>query len=590
MIHPLFRFPILATLSVGLFFACGQPSEDSEPEPGPTPTPPTDTSYVRPAIVADTIQGIVVDSTAIRINFSTEAAPETTLPEAGQATATLDGHNVYLKLQTPNQVVLVKGQDAAASLTVESSADLILVLDSLDLTAVGQAPIRLYTTGACRVVIPDPSFCRLNDQSTDADSTKAALYSRGQLLLSGCGQLEISSKQHHGISAKGGLSVVDTHINLQTAKDGLHSDTHIQLLRCLLEGDSQDDFVQSESGRILGQGLDLSTSVSARKGTALTAGGCISLDSCRLAIELPGEAAKGIKSDSSIYLTDNTILIVSTGQAIYDESTQDVSSAAGIKCNGDLVLDGDSHYLSVEASGDGGKGLNVNGDIWLKAGTTRLATKGKTFTYGNLGTAAKAIKGSGRLIQEGGLLEASAQNDALACDGDVFLNGSCHLWALDDAVKTLGSLSVNGDTVMAYSEQNDAFDAQTGIYLQGGYIVAVGADADKKGAFETEGSLRITGGEIIAVGNKNAKPSLLNSTQCCLCFSRKQAFAEGTVIRLESADGRELMDYALPRAYSERLQLTYSAPDLQKGQSYSLYSGQSLLAAFSQSSMVTELK
>jgi hypothetical protein len=58
------------------------------------------------------------------------------------------------------------------------------------------------------------------------------------------------------------------------------------------------------------------------------------------------------------------------------------TACAGIKCGGDLLIDGGA--LTILSTGTGGKGISVDGEITINGGTLDITTTGKTYAYNSL--------------------------------------------------------------------------------------------------------------------------------------------------------------------------------------------------------------
>ena len=127
-----------------------------------------------------------------------------------------------------------------------------------------------------------------------------------------------------------------------------------------------------------------------------------------LDINVTADAARGIKSDTEVVITNGDITIYTTGDCIYDETEADYSSAACIKCENAFTMSGGK--LTMTSSGDGGKGLNCADVISLTGGTFSAVTSGD-----NENGKPKAVKGDKGIILSGGSFYAKVDK-SWACD------------------------------------------------------------------------------------------------------------------------------------------------------------------------------
>ena len=71
--------------------------------------------------------------------------------------------------------------------------------------------------------------------------------------------------------------------------------------------------------------------------------------------------------------------LYTSGGSIYEEDEKDTSSPAGIKADGNMMVSG-GEMLCV-STGEGGKGLNIDGDLTIDSGIINIATSGGKYVY-----------------------------------------------------------------------------------------------------------------------------------------------------------------------------------------------------------------
>ena len=191
---------------------------------------------------------------------------------------------------------------------------------------------------------------------------KGALFSEGQIYLSGTGTLNIIGNSKHAFACDDYI-VINDNVTLN---------------------------VNSTSGN----GIKVNDGLWINNGT--------------IDISVTADAARGIKCDSVVVVSGGTTTITTEGDCVYDETEADYSSAACIKCDYPFTMTGGT--LTMTSSGDGGKGINCAADIMFSGGTLVATTTG-----GNDEGKPKAIKSDTGIIVSGGSFTATVKK-SWACD------------------------------------------------------------------------------------------------------------------------------------------------------------------------------
>jgi len=191
---------------------------------------------------------------------------------------------------------------------------------------------------------------------------KGALFSEGQIYLSGTGTLNITGNSKHAFACDDYI-VINDNVTLN---------------------------VNSTSGN----GIKVNDGLWINNGT--------------IDISVTADAARGIKCDSVVVISGGTTTITTEGDCVYDETEADYSSAACIKCDYPLTMTGGT--LTMTSSGDGGKGINCAADIVFSGGTLVATTTGS-----NDEGKPKAIKSDTSIIVSGGSFTATVKK-SWACD------------------------------------------------------------------------------------------------------------------------------------------------------------------------------
>ena len=286
-----------------------------------------------------------------------------------------------------------------------------------------------------------------------------------------------------------------------------------------------------------------------------------------------GNASKGIKPTGNFYMSRGKIFISCAGDAIWEVDESDISSSAGIKCDGDFLIEGGD--IEILSTGKGGKGINVDGTLVIDNGNITVNTTGDQYVYDkNNDTAAKAIKSDGNLDVNGGnIVIRTYKKEAEGLESKSVLTisgGDIDIMAYDDCINASNHIQINGGTIFCYSETNDGIDSNGTLSISGGTIVSVGAGAPEDGFDCDNNRFSITGGLVLGIGGNSSTPTSSYCTQRSLLFN---STTQLSIINIQDASTNDnILTFKLPRSYS-KLTMLFSSPGLLGSTNYNIYSG-----------------
>ena len=293
-----------------------------------------------------------------------------------------------------------------------------------------------------------------------------------------------------------------------------------------------------------------------------------------ISITTSATGKKGISTDGSLYMAGGTVSIVSTSDAGISDG--ELTGAAGIKADGIFSIDGGN--LNVTVSGKGCKGISCDSDGKFNGGTVTVKATGAN--YGNSSSqrpgwsdassskSSKGIRFEGNLEFNGAAVEVvSAAHEGIEAKGTISITaGALISTASDDALNSGSHLTISGGTVRAISTGNDGIEANGNMYIKGGYIYAVGSGSPELGLdANTEQSFKlyISGGTLLAFGGIESGASI---TQPVLNVS---SWKSGETYSLYSGETL-LLEFSAPDKGGNGVVI--STPDLVSGSSYTLKS------------------
>lgn len=234
-------------------------------------------------------------------------------------------HVVVMNMSGPVQFI-VSGKTADGSLKFYGDKRFQVLLNNIDMTNPHGAAINNQGSKSMYVVLADGTTNHLQDGQeytmVDDEDQKAALFSEGQIILSGKGRLNINA----------------------TGRGGLRSDDYIRVR----------------------PGVNIHISSTALDG--LRANDGIILDGGVINIETTGTGAKGVRSGGPMTVNGGRLIAISNGDTrITDENDlTDTTACAALYCDTLLTVNGGT--LKLKATGDGGKGLNAKWDVNITGG------------------------------------------------------------------------------------------------------------------------------------------------------------------------------------------------------------------------------
>ena len=476
-------------------------------------------------------------------------------PAVEGVTVTINGHDVTLNHgSTEGICYVVTGTTTDGSLTIDGKTDFELNLSNANITSTTTTALDLESKGNAYLVVSGTN--KLTDGTTE--DHKGALFSKGKLLISGDGSLDVYGTYKNGIHGKSNI-VIDKGVNL---------------------------YVNSTENNGIKAGDDMFIN-----------GGIIN-------VEVSADGGKAINGDADITINGGRTTVIATGNGTWevDETLTyggDTKAAAGIGCDGIFYMNGGELY--AKATGSGGKGVKADLEGYITGGKIRIITEGGLY-YSNGSTESHNYTGNtdnlpaaytsspkgmkigtkeedgtttttyGVLQISGGdiMIRTSGNNaEGIESKGTFDVNGgTVMVYAHDDALNSTGDMTFTGGTVVAVGTNNDAIDANGNMNIKGGTIIACGANGAEAGIdINEQKKLYITGGYLFAIGGR--VDGNLGSTTQGIITTTGSVSANSTVGISNSS--KTLYTFTMPPVtYSSNNTIIISTPDLTSGSSYTV--------------------
>ena len=481
-------------------------------------------------------------------------------PAIEGVTITIDGNNVTANHgSTEGVCYVVTGKTTDGSLIINGNTNFELNLNGADITSVSTTAIDIEGKGNAYLVVNGTNKVK---DGTTADH-KAAIYSKGKLLICGDGSLEVYG----------------------TYKNGIHGKTNI----------------------VIDKGVNLYVNSTANNG--IKAGDNMYINGGIINVEVSADGGKAINGDADVIINGGRTTVIATGNGTWeaDETLAyggDTKAAAGIGSDATFYMNGGELY--AKATGSGGKGVKADLEGYITGGKIRIITEGGLY-YSNGSTESHNYTGNtdnlpaaytsspkgmkigykddtvtpnetyGVLKISGGdiMIRTSGNNaEGMESKGTLDITGGTLLvYAHDDAINSTGDMTISGGTTVAVGTNNDAIDANGNMYLKGGTIIACGANGAEAGIdINEQKKLYISGGYIFAIGGR-VDGNLGSTTQGII--SATGSVSANSSISVSNGS-KTLFTFTMPPvSYSGSNVMIISTPDLSSGSTYTLTAGSS---------------
>ena len=490
-------------------------------------------------------------ASSIQIAYANGSA--TVAGSVSGVTVTTNGAHVTVNASVAGVEYVLSGSTSNGSFKVYSDKKFKLTLAGVSLTNDSGAAINIQSGKRVFVEVKTETENYLADASSYSTVTgedeKGCFFSEGQLIFSGTGALTVTGNYKHGICSDDYVRLRSgSNITVASAvKDGIHTNDKIIIGGGILKVKASGDGLDCEKGFI-----DIR-------------GGLIKAD-------ISGDASKAVKAETDITLSGGQLILLTSGSAVYEDN--DLSSAAGIKCDGNLVMNGTT--LSVKSTGAAGKGINCDGTLSIDNSTVKIITTGKQYVYNRLDSSAKGIKADGNLTINSGTIWVKTPggegSEGIESKSTLTVNGGdVSVYSYDDCMNASKSIVINGGNIYCYSSGNDGVDSNGTLTITGGTIVSIGTTSPEEGFDCDQNTFKITGGTILGISGGTSTPTSSVCTQRTVIYGGSGS--KGTLLSIQGSD--QVMSYTIPRAYSQ-MTLLFSSSKLVSGTTYTIYTGGSV--------------
>ena len=448
---------------------------------------------------------------------------------------------------------VLSGSTTDGSLTLDGSYKCTLSLAGVTMTNPSGAAINITNKKRIQLSVKNGTENTLTDGSDG--SQKACIYSKGQLQLQGKGTLNVAGNTKHAIKSGDYITVKNLTLNITKAVgDGISCEEYFLMKSGTVSiSGTGDDGIQCDLGG------DTSTGETTDHDDEDS--GNVYLEGGTLNVTVTAAAAKGIKADGDMKISDGTITVKTTGGGVWDSDDKKTKASSCLSADGNMTISGGT--LNLTSTGAGGKGINVDGAFTATGGTTTIKTSGNAVVASSSGSIStvtssqqldrydsdyksspKGIKTDGAItISDKAVISVTttgAGGEGIESKTNINITGGqVTVYALDDAINSsyndatkgtsgAGDLTISGGYVYARSSGNDGIDANGNCYIQGGLVYAIGTTSPEVAIdanSEEKKKLYVTGGTIVAIGGLESGSQLTQSCYSTNSWSKNTWYA-----------------------------------------------------------------
>lgn len=450
----------------------------------------------------------------VEVVFANGTVSTSDLPSG--VTAEIGGADIVLRSEFPGVEFVVRGASSDGSLTIISKSSPLVTLD--DLSLVARERNTLQVSSEETIFLRTKGSCRIADISSGvkADNQSATVKLMGDAVLCD-GALAVSAARRSAVFCTGTLYVSDMSLSLNgVPNNAVLTNGSFVFESGSLCATSSKDVIKCKKGDFVMLGGSVSISSTGDKADGIQAVNVYSHDGA-LSINVAGAASDGIKAAGNLCINGGDISVVTRGDALFNDKKSDYSSAACLKS--DLVVEINGGNCSFRSEGDGAKGISSDSLVVIRDGNVKVVTKGGDVNDPvdvNAHTSSKGIKSDGPLYFAGGNVDVlvfgeGERSEGVEAKAGIYVCGDCNLYvyAYDDAMNA-DSLFFAGGKVYAYSVANDAIDSNGKVLVSGGMVVADGSFSPEQGMdVDNYSAFTITGGTLFSVGGAmGSSPSM----------------------------------------------------------------------------------
>ena len=502
---------------------------------------------------------------------------------------------------------LFKGEYGGIKIT-KASLKLHFILDGVNVTSENGVAIDGTEYKKTELLIT------LNEgtENTVTNGKDNAVHIKGSLAINGKGKLSVISNKKSALKASKEIKIADATLDLTAANHAV-TGAAVIAANCNIN--------------VLSAGKDGINAECDGATKFTTDDGFVSLKDVNYSCDVFGD---GIQADTVVYIDGGNYDIKTTGNFV--QKTSENMTEYGMTADDFKYIKSGDSYKRIASDETGRYGSNLyglsQGCKGIKAGEIEYEdADGKTVTVTD-GTYLIAIDGgtfaidstddaihtnSGDVFIDGGKYTISTFDDGITSDnltkisgGDITVTssyegieggyveisgGTVDLTASDDGINAASDdrsviehIIISGGDITVDSG-GDGIDSNGSILISGGIVTVHGPTSGGDAGLDADKGIVITGGTVFVTSTLGmVETPSTNSTQYVISYAHQSTISAGSTITLSDNDGNALVSVTVKKNCQS---VIISSPDMQKGETYKIYGGDTEMTSFTVSSIIT---
>lgn len=475
--------------------------------------------------VIDNMVKVIYDNTTAKVYVAGNIAPYISVSLTG-ANVVID-QSADVNDSVGEITYRLSGTSEDGSFVLNGSYKASIELNGLTLTSMSGAPVDIQSGKRTAIRVVEGTVNTLVDAATG--SQKGCISCKGHLEFKQKGTLNVTGNKSHGIYAKEYIEIKNTKINvLGSIKDGINCSQYFAMESgTLIISGNGDDGIQvsfkddtnreaEDTGSFTLSGGTINVTSSADAAKAIKADGDVYIKKGTIVASTSG----GGIWDADKLKTKASSCIGADGKVVIDGGSLTLKSSGGggkgISCDGEFIVnDGE---ITIETTG--GMCAYVSGKI------NQNYTGNADNLNSDYKSSPKGIKCDGNVTINGGSLKVNTTgkgSEGIESKNILTINGgTINIHAYDDGINSSSTMYINGGDIEVLSKNNDGIDSNADIYISGGVLRCFGASSPECGIdVNSPYAVYFTGGCILGLGGSNSAPSKTASTQAYVLSGAK---------------------------------------------------------------------
>ncbi len=485
------------------------------------------------------------DASYVKLNGTEIAVTGQGATVQGRTLTIMSAGTYQISGQLDDGQIVVDTKDAATVKLILSAVAITHSAGPAIYVANAEKTVITLAAGTENRVADGPSYAL----PAGTDEPDATIFSKDDLTINGEGSLTVQANYKHGIVSKDDLKITGGRITVVAVNDGLKGRDSLAI---------KDGTLTVRAGS---DGLQATNAEDPKQGYVVIEGGTLNITA----------TGDGIQAETRLTVSGGDLTLLTGGGS----SKQVTDSAKGLKAGVDLTVT--AGVVRVDAADDA---FHSDGSITIGGGELELASGDD------------AVHAETALTVSGGAVRITRSYEGLESNQITINGGTIYVTASDDGIngpsttgvgggpmpgRPMGGFEV-GDSRLAIrggyivvNATGDGIDINGTMEMSGGMVIVHGPTANNNAALDYLGTFNVTGGLLVAVGSAGmAQAPSPSSTQYSLVHTYATPQAGGTLVHIQTSDGKALLTFAPAKAYQS---VVVSSPEIRNGATYVIYSG-----------------